>query len=228
MLLTALTMGLAGSLHCAGMCSPLAIAIGQANAAGFRKRALYNLGRILTYGLLGIGAGMIGYVLPLARLQDPLSVILGIILLTMACSGVTGLRIPFLNNAVSRFTGMLRMMFAKFIQRKNAGAMLLLGSLNGLLPCGLTFLALSFSLTLGTPAEGFAFMFTFGIGTLPVMLGLVSLSGLLTKTLYGNARWVSTGLMIVSGMLLIARVFLVHLPDAHQLQPDPVDIVICR
>jgi sulfite exporter TauE/SafE len=53
MVLTALIMGLTGSLHCVGMCSPLAMAVGNMNTRAFLNRVTYNAGRIVTYGVLG-------------------------------------------------------------------------------------------------------------------------------------------------------------------------------
>src|SRR5688500_2403964 len=148
MLLTALIMGIAGSLHCAGMCSPLAMAITSGHPAAVTNRIVYNLGRITTYGLLGAIVATIGYIFPFVKFQNVLSLTLGISLIIMAALGITGVRIPFFANAVMKFTLTLKKIFARFIQRKTRGALILLGALNGLLPCGLTFLALSFCLTL--------------------------------------------------------------------------------
>lgn len=220
-------MGLAGSLHCAGMCSPLTLAITNANSGALTNRILYNLGRIIMYGTLGAVVGAIGYVLPMKNFQNILSIVLALALLVMPAIGFTGIRIPLFTKGVLKLTTALKKMFARFIQCKTPGSLLLLGSLNGLLPCGLTFLALSLCLTLSTPLEGFAYMFTFGVGTLPVMLGLVSVVAFITKRLHWNIKTITSGLMVISGLLLIARVFLVHLPEGHQ-PTDLVDIVICR
>jgi uncharacterized protein len=228
MLLTALIMGVAGSLHCAGMCSPLAMAIASKSPGAMTNRILYNLGRISMYGLLGAIVATIGYIFPFGKFQNALSLTLGVSLLMMAALGTTAVRIPFFTEPVIKFTVALRKMFGTFIQSKTRGTLVLLGALNGLLPCGLTFLALSFCLTLSTPLEGFAYMFTFGIGTLPVMLGLVSVVGLITNRLKWNIKGVTTGLMVISGLLLIARVFVVYLPEGYEGHAHFVDIVICR
>jgi len=228
MLLTALLMGLAGSLHCAGMCSPLAMTVTNMNRSVFSGRVLYNVGRITTYAALGAAAAAIGYVIPLSRFQNMLSLTLGSTLILMGAAGVTGVRIPLITNLLTRFTASLKRLFAKFIYRKNYGAMLLLGSLNGLLPCGLTFIALSACITLPTPAEGFLFMILFGAGTLPVMLGLVSIVDVVKNKMHWNIKQLTTGLMVLSGLLLIARVVFLHLPATPHHALDSVDIVICR
>ena len=72
--------GLASGLHCAGMCGPLALALpttGSTRANLFAGRAAYNLGRILTYGLLGALFGLLGQTLSIAGLQRWVSLIAG-------------------------------------------------------------------------------------------------------------------------------------------------------
>ena len=228
MLLTALIMGAAGSLHCAGMCSPLAMTVTNMNAAVVSNRILYNLGRITMYGVMGALVATIGYALPISKFQNLLSIVMGLTLMAMACVGITGVRIPFLTQILTKFTSILKRTFSKFIYHKNPVALFLLGSLNGLLPCGLTFLALSFCITLTTPFEGFAYMFVFGIGTLPVMLGVVSLIDLIKNRTKWSLKTLTTGLMLLSGVLLIVRVFLIHMPSMPGHEQDLVDIVICR
>lgn len=228
MLLTAVFMGLAGSLHCAGMCSPLAMTVANMSRSAFTGRAFYNSGRIAMYAALGTAAAAVGYIVPLSRFQNVLSLALGSTLIIMGAAGVTGVRIPVVTDLLAKFTALLKRVFSKFIYRRNYGAMLLLGSLNGLLPCGLTFIALSVCITLPTPMEGFAFMSLFGIGTLPVMLGLISIVDVVKNKMHWNIKHLTTGLMVLSGLLLIARVFFLHMPASHNHALDSVDIVICR
>jgi uncharacterized protein len=228
MFLTALLMGLAGSLHCAGMCSPLAFAVTNRKSPAMMNRVLYNMGRITTYGLLGAITATVGFLSPLSKYQNLLSIILGIGLITMAMLGITGARLPFITSGLVKFTTALKSVFSKHIGSKSKSAMLLLGSLNGLLPCGLTFLALSFTITVSGPVEGFGYMFVFGLGTLPVMVGLVSIADIVKNKIQWNISRISTGLMVVSGILLIARVFLMHPAESHGHEINLVEIVICR
>ena len=62
MLLTALILGFTGSLHCLGMCSPLAMMVTGQSAKGFTKRLVYNSGRIVTYSVAGFIVASIGFV----------------------------------------------------------------------------------------------------------------------------------------------------------------------
>jgi sulfite exporter TauE/SafE len=230
MIITALVMGFAGSMHCVGMCSPLAMAVSNLSPAATVNRLVYNLGRILTYGLLGAIVGGAGWALPISGFQNILTLVLGIALLTFAALGVTSVHIPVLTSAIQKLTTILKSAFGKFLQRKNYISIFILGTLNGLLPCGLTFLALTYCLTLGSIGNSFYFMLLFGVGTLPVMLGLTTLFQYMVKRFNLNFRKVTTTMLFISGCLLIARVFIGHDHDSHRVPTHDVatEITICR
>ncbi len=226
MWLAALTLGFAGSLHCAGMCSPLIMTVANITPEAMFNRVVYNVGRILTYGVMGMLVSSIGAVLPISKYQNIFSIVLGMCLLVLGIMGTSGIRIPFLNKAVSRFSNFIKAKFGTLIRKKNYYSMLLMGALNGLLPCGLTYIALALCVGTNNPQEGFVYMFVFGLGTLPVMLGLVSFLPLLTKRL--PVPILSRGLLILSGLLLVLRVFLFHSAEGHEAHQSLVEIVICR
>ena len=227
MVLTALIMGLTGSLHCVGMCSPLAVAIGNMNTRAFLNRVTYNAGRIVTYGVLGLGIAGVGLALPISKFQNLVSVFLGVILL-LAGIGLLKLNIPIFSRAIGTLTSTIKKLFTKFLNRKNFGSVFLLGTLNGILPCGLVWIALTYSLTLQSPLAGFSFMVLFGVGTLPVMLGFTSIITQLLKRFNFNFQHITSAMLILSGILLIVRVFIIHLPHHHSLQQGVVDIVLCN
>ena len=79
MLWTALVLGLAGSFHCIGMCGPIAFVIPVDRSSKSRmifQIFLYNLGRIITYSLIGVLFGLIGKGLYLAGFQQRLSILI--------------------------------------------------------------------------------------------------------------------------------------------------------
>lgn len=226
MVFTALLLGFAGSLHCVGMCSPLVVTV-TARGAVLRKRIVYNAGRLLTYGLLGAGAGLSGYVIS-REFQNLVSIAIGLGLLLMGVFGMSGLRIPLITKGVNHFTSLLKQIFGKLIQRKNLFSFFLMGSFNGLLPCGLTFVALSACLILPGPQQGFYFMLFFGLGTLPAMLGIPFVIQNVTRWLHVNPARLATSLLILSGCLLITRVLMAELPHASSIPAGIADIVLCR
>ncbi len=228
MVLTALIIGLAGSLHCLGMCSPLVMAATAMKPSIVLSRVLYNAGRVFTYALLGMIVAGAGMALPARNYQNLLSIILGIALLLIAFGGIRNLHIPILSNIMQSLSLRLKNIFGKYLNQKNYRSLFMLGSINGLLPCGLTFLALTYCLTLQRPIDGFNFMLLFGVGTLPIMLGFTSVLQFMIKRFHFDLRNITTGMLALSGVVLIARVFIVHLPHATSFKEGVIDIVMCR
>lgn len=168
-------LGLAGSLHCAGMCGPLTLAMpGAKGSAGsmLATRAAYNLGRVATYGMMGLVAGVMGQVLAWAGFQRGVSILLGILVL----AGVVGWSIPGWRGVLVGRVGWLKRGLSFLLSKRGMWALFLLGLLNGLLPCGLVYVACAGAATAGGALPGGLFMVGFGMGTVPVML-LVSLGG---------------------------------------------------
>lgn len=220
-------MGFAGSLHCIGMCSPLAMAVTNMNQRVLGNKLFYNLGRILTYGVFGALVSSLNFLVPLSDFQNLLSLILGIVLLIIGVTGFSRIRIPIAGAGLERLSIFLKIQFAKFYKSKGYWSTLILGTLNGILPCGLTFIAITYCITLNGPLEGFVFMLLFGVGTLPAMFGLTWFLNLLMNKLKWKLSRITTILLIASGCLLVARVFIFAYTHAGSMQ-EGIDIVICR
>lgn len=221
MLTTAFVLGLAGSLHCVGMCSPLVLAV--TSKEGLLTRVLYNGGRILMYCFLGALVSSVGFLLPTIA-QYAISILLGISLLIMGITG-SNFKTPAFS-VIFKFTTSLKALFSKMLQKKSKFSVFVMGVLNGLLPCGLTFLALTSCITVDGPIGGFVLMAAFGLGTIPVMLGVTSGIPLLTSKFKFNMSRLTVGMQIVAGCLLIVRVFLVD-NNAHTVIQGVDSITIC-
>jgi sulfite exporter TauE/SafE len=199
----AFALGLFGSLHCAAMCGPLMIALPvPAGGAGrfVAGRTIYQFGRVATYCLLGIAAGVIGRSVFLAGLQRWLSIALGMtILLGFLVSKKIALSAP-----VVRLVARLKTAMSAQLKRRTFGSLALLGMLNGLLPCGLVYVALAGAVARGTISNGILFMAVFGLGTLPTMLG-ISLSGkLFPLALRLKLRSaIPVGVCLLAGLLIL-------------------------
>lgn len=204
MLWTAFILGLAGSLHCAGMCGPLVLAmtsVSQGRRSGLLLMIAYHAGRIGTYALLGGVFGMLGRSLALAGLQRWVSIGAGVLLLAGLASVLPGWGSAGLVTVVAG----LRKVAAPWMRKPNVSARMVLGSINGLLPCGLVYAAGAGSAAAGSLGESVAYMTVFGLGTLPMMLGL-SMTGraLPLRWRTGIQGWVPWTLGLV-GVLLIIR-----------------------
>lgn len=171
----AFILGLVGSLHCAGMCGPLALALPQTgfgNRGYFFGRIAYNAGRLLTYGLMGIVFGLFGKAILMAGIQRWVSITLGVLFL----AGLLTSKRLALVSPVTRLVGFLKTKMSSLLRRRSTFALLLLGILNGLLPCGLVYLAGAGAAVTGGVLSGITYMAAFGAGTIPMMLA-ISLSG---------------------------------------------------
>ncbi|HMP83654.1 MAG TPA: sulfite exporter TauE/SafE family protein [Verrucomicrobiota bacterium] len=175
MLWTAFILGLFGSLHCAGMCGPLALALPSAGAGavGFvAGRVAYNFGRIITYCLMGIVFGLAGQTFLMAGVQRWVSIALGALLLVgLFASRKMSAWLP-----VTTLVARLKSRMAFLLQRRSFVSLLTLGLLNGLLPCGLVYVACAGATATGDARDGALYMAAFGAGTVPMMLAM-SLGG---------------------------------------------------
>lgn len=225
MWVTAIIIGFAGSFHCLGMCSPLVMAVSSISTPYFANRLIYNVGRILSYGILGAIVTTFGSLFQFSGFQNILSIGLGSVLIVFGLAGVSHIRIPFVSTPLQSITSGLKKLFSKFLERKTFLSLAAMGMLNGLLPCGLTYLALTYCLTLADATSGFLFMLIFGAGTLPVMLGFTSVIQLLISKF--NFRKITTVMMIALGTLLITRSLYTHYHEnAIPLASD--NVVICK
>lgn len=179
--LPAFILGLVGSFHCAGMCGPFALALpstsGGATALSpgrfFLGRLGYNLGRILTYCALGLLLGLVGKTLWLAGAQRWLSLALGLALIIGLFA--SKLRLKFTGRAAT-LVERLKRPLASALRRPSFTSAVVVGLLNGLLPCGLVYVACAAATATFSPLRAVAYMAVFGTGTLPIML-CIGLSG---------------------------------------------------
>lgn len=164
-------LGLAGSLHCAGMCGPLALAAPGAKGkplAVVLGRVAYNVGRVVTYCLLGAAFGLAGRTLTLIGIGRWLSLGAGMaILIVLAVSG-RGRFNPWL----ARVASWVRSPLGSLLSRRGLTAGFLLGACNGLLPCGLVYAACASAGATGGLLPGAGHMLMFGLGTIPMMLAI--------------------------------------------------------
>jgi sulfite exporter TauE/SafE len=211
---TAFLFGFISSFHCAGMCGPIAISLpNAANRFQFvGGKLLYNAGRITTYILLGALFGLFGKGLALAGVQQAISVALGVALLIMALLAFNPDTL-FQKVAVLRtFQTFIIRQFGRQFKSASLHSMYIIGLLNGLLPCGVVYIALAGSLTTGNAVGGMAYMAVFGLGTLPMML-FISLAGKMVSFQFRNVlRKASPAVMFFFAVLLILRGLNLNIP----------------
>lgn len=171
MLLAGLSLGFLGSFHCVGMCGPIALAIPVRRTSRLSVlwgTLIYNIGRVIAYSLMGLLFGLLGRGFVLAGWQNTLSVALGIFLLLALALPLLPkryLHFPVLIRALEELKSSIRILFGK----SSPYTLLSIGFLNGFLPCGFVYLAVTGALATGDILNGMLFMAAFGAGTLPAM-----------------------------------------------------------
>jgi hypothetical protein len=181
-LLLVFLAGLAGSMHCVGMCGGFACGLGgdaRGAAATLQRHLIYHAGRLASYCFLGALAGQLGWLLVApsgvataglaATLQQGLSWIAGGL---MAIVGLQFLgvlpRAAVFGHAGEGLVRALR----GLLRAPGPAAPLALGVLNGLLPCPLVYAVVAYAAACGKAVHGWQIMAAFGLGTLPALLAL--------------------------------------------------------
>jgi sulfite exporter TauE/SafE len=207
-IVSAITLGLIGSFHCAGMCGPIALAIPLNNNSWYSKLTgslIYNIGRAVTYALMGFVFGMLGKGLVLAGFQKWVSIIMGIVmLLSVLFPSLYKNRFDFNGKAFS-FVGNLKVKLGSLLRKRSYGSLFLIGLLNGLLPCGLVYMALAGAIASSDAFTGAFFMFVFGLGTLPMLLFISILGNTLSAKFRTKMTKIIPGVVFFIGVLFILR-----------------------
>lgn len=207
-ILAGLAFGFFGSVHCVGMCGPLALSLPGSQRDRGRyvlERLLYNLGRAVTYALLGALVGTLGMLTSLTGVQQWVSIGIGAVMLLAATVPWVSRQVQALEQAPAPFLGRVMQPIGTLYKRGGMGALFVVGLLNGLLPCGFVYAALATAITSGTVTASMTFMAAFGLGTIPAMFG-VSVADRLAPASWRRRlyRLIPVGLALV-GLLLIVR-----------------------
>jgi uncharacterized protein len=226
-LYTALTIGLIGSFHCIGMCGPIAVALPLGNRKWFGKvtgALLYNIGRSLTYGLLGAIFGLLGKGIEMAGFQQWASIVIGIVMIMTVVFpflfkgklNVEQLMFGYAGRLINRFRAMFGIQSYKNL--------FYIGLLNGLLPCGLVYVAVAGAINTNDVVMGILFMIVFGLGTIPIMLSVSLAGNIISQGLKRRMNKVIPVFIVTLGILFILRGLSLGIPyispKTQMLNPD--------
>ena len=206
--ITPLTIGLIGSFHCMGMCGPIVVALPLKKHNLISKitgTVLYNSGRILTYSVIGILFGLLGLGIHLAGFQQWTSILLG-------AAMIISVLFPFVFRKKitigSLFTGLaarLILRLKKLFADRSYFSLLMIGLLNGLLPCGLVYVAIAGAINSGNVISGALFMMLFGIGTIPLLMIATLASDAIGQRIRYKMRKVVPYFVLMLGVLFVLR-----------------------
>lgn len=226
-LIAACILGFAGSLHCLGMCGPLVIALHSgSNKQTWNTKFVYHLGRIVVYATFGLVVGLVGKTFSFFGFQQVVAIVAGVVMLVLILwPGV-------FRNAKLKTTRVTQWIRSRITPRVKAHPLLtsfLLGAVNGLLPCGLVYVALSGALITGDPWKSALFMITFGISTSPALLAAPAILQWVSRRLkLKSIKALQVGLVLVSVMIVLRGSGLGIPYISPKMAPEKVEVDCCH
>jgi sulfite exporter TauE/SafE len=161
MLLSALILGLLGSLHCVGMCGPIAFMLPVDRSNSFKKVSqigIYHIGRLLSYSIIGLVFGLVGKSLYIFGIQQQLSIAIGVLMIVVILLPHKTIGKYNLSKPLYKLISKVKTGLGKALKKKTADTFLTIGFLNGFLPCGLVYMAVFGAIASGSLLEGSLYM----------------------------------------------------------------------
>ncbi len=227
MLTSALVLGLLGSLHCLGMCGPIAFMLPLEQANTVKKTgqlSIYHFGRLLAYGIIGVLFGLLGKGLSLFGIQQKLSIGIGVLMIVLVLIPGKYLNGHKLLSPIYSIIGKVKSKLGAELKKKTPDTFLTIGFLNGFLPCGLVYMALLGAMAMGNPIEGGLYMMVFGLGTVPLMSLVVYSRGMFSTSIKSKIQKLIPVFVVIIGVLFIVRGLGLGIPYVSP-KPAPTDSV---
>lgn len=206
-IIAGLTLGLVSSLHCVGMCGPLSLALPLQYLYKTQRLiavSLYQLGRIITYSSLGLIFGLAGRQVYLTGFQQWFSIGMGLLIISLLIQYWIfrkNLRPGLLN---SFYLAVQRLM-TRMLKTRGTIPFLFFGMANGLLPCGMVYIALAGALVTSEVQRSVLFMAMFGLGTVPAMVAISYFGQFFSLRIRNTFRKIVPVFVSVVAVILILR-----------------------
>ena len=226
MLASAFILGLLGSLHCVGMCGPIALMLPVDRTNHFKKMLqifLYHAGRILSYTSIGLLFGFIGKGFYIFGIQQQLSIFIGLLMILVVLIPLEIFNKYNFSKPLFNLISKVKSTLGKQFKKKSNKAIFSIGFLNGFLPCGLVYMALFGSIATGSSVKGALYMFLFGLGTIPLMSIAAYIGNFLSSTAKNKIQHIIPVAIIIIGVLFVIRGLGLGIP---YLSPLPVTQIV--
>lgn len=208
MIYTAFIFGLISSLHCIGMCGPIAMMLPLERSNPTKKAIqilLYHAGRLTAYGTLGLIFGFLGKGLYLAGMQQQLSIIAGVLIITIVIVPEKVFAKYNFSRPIYNILSKIKTSLGSQFKKKTLNAIFTIGLLNGFLPCGLVYAALFGAIAMQNEFYGATYMLFYGIGTIPMMSAVVYMTTLFSNPFRNKIQKLIPIVTVCIGVLFIMR-----------------------
>lgn len=208
MLYSAFIFGLISSLHCIGMCGPIAlmIPVDRTNPAKKVTQIItYHIGRLSAYATIGLIFGLVGKGFFLAGIQQRLSIFIGIAMIITIVTPEKVLANYNFSKPVYRLISKIKSSLGKQFKNKSYQSLFTIGLLNGFLPCGMVYVALFGAIAMQSVPSGVLYMLLFGIGTIPMMSSVIFFNSIMTVRFRNKVQKVIPYVGVIIGVLFILR-----------------------
>lgn len=226
MLYTALIFGLISSLHCVGMCGPIALML-PVDRNNEAKRVLqtltYHLGKLVSYGSLGLLFGILGKGFFFAGMQQQLSIAVGVIMILIAIVPEKEFAKYNFSKPVYKVITKVKSSLGQQFKKKSFSSFFTIGLLNGYLPCGMVYVALFGALAMNSINLGILYMILFGIGTIPLMSLVTYISNTFSTSFRSKIQKVIPVIAVCIGVLFIMRGLGLSIP---YISPSTMDLFV--
>ncbi|WP_298392537.1 sulfite exporter TauE/SafE family protein [Flavobacterium sp.] len=208
MLYSAFIFGLVSSLHCIGMCGPIAmmLPVDRNNPAKkVMQILLYQIGRLSAYATLGLVFGVLGRGFYMAGMQQSISIFVGIFMIIIAVVPERIFMKYNFSKPVYKLLSNVKTNLGNQFKRRTPDALFTIGLLNGFLPCGLVYAALFGAIAMQNITLGVSYMVLYGLGTIPMMSAVVYISMFLSTSIRSKIQKVIPMVIVIIGTLFILR-----------------------
>jgi uncharacterized protein len=196
--------GLLTGVHCIAMCGGINLSQSMKGAppgegtAGLLPAFLYTGGRVISYTIIGALVGGLGSIISFSpRARSALTGAAGLFMVITSLSVLGVFRLP----VVARPLGP----FGRLISAVRGRGPLLVGLLNGLMPCGPLQTMQLYALGTGSPVQGGLTMLLFCLGTVPLTFTLGAASGLMAKRFARRLVRAGAVLVLFLGVVTVGR-----------------------
>ncbi|WP_278035311.1 sulfite exporter TauE/SafE family protein [Flavobacterium nitratireducens] len=208
MLYTALLFGLISSLHCIGMCGPIAmmLPVDRSNPSKKIMQIMsYHLGRISAYATVGFVFGLLGKGFYMAGMQQKMSIIIGFLMILVILIPEKTFANYNFSKPVFRLIAKVKEALGKQFKKKTYQSLFTIGLLNGFLPCGMVYVALFGAIAMQSSSLGVLYMILFGLGTVPLMSSVVYIHSFISLGMRNRIQKLIPFVVVLIGFLFILR-----------------------